>query len=112
MKGRCLVALHKLLTGTPASANIQYLVLLQNFMYILCFREFSAYAGLAEAAKQQQGLFGHLNRDVVSRFCKMYGQAEPVYKAVKESVLYFFPFDLPIIPRIVEIIEADYISFS
>lgn len=111
IKQRCLIALHRHFQSLNSSTNPEYLILLQNFMYILCFKEFSNYAEMAEIIKKQRELFGYLNKDVVTKFCGIYNEKDPVYKTVKNSVLYFFPFDLPVIPKIVKIIEGDYISF-
>lgn len=136
IKQKCLMALFRYCSECKPSSSIQYLLLIQGLLYILCFKEFSREALKASTLEYDGGdekhtsticfgriwtlvrkaeemrLFAYLNRDVVSRFCEIYGLKEPAYHAPKNGLFSFFPFDLPVIPGIKKLIENDYISFN
>lgn len=119
LKRKCLLVFYNHIQSITPSDSVQYLILLQGFAYILCFKEFSE--NITDLLKnlpnfiskiEELNLLGYLNKDVASRFCSFYNIKEPAYQKPKNEVFYFFPFDLPVIPGISQMIEEDYVVFS
>lgn len=129
IKKKCLRIFFKNIFDLRPSENIQFLLQFQSLLYILCFKEFS-FSGDISSIKddnsennnieilplirkvEKMQLFQYLNKDVVSRFCQMYGMKEPPYSASKEGPFCFFPFDYPILPGIGVLIQEFYVHFS
>lgn len=113
IKTRCFNAFYDFVEKEAPSSNVLYLLLLQNLLYVLCFKEFTANPSILATLKKAYDcdLFGLLNKDIVSKFCKVYAFTEPSYQPMKSELFEFFPFDLPIIPKLNELVENDYILF-
>ncbi|ELA41129.1 uncharacterized protein VICG_01828 [Vittaforma corneae ATCC 50505] len=137
IKQKCLAVFLRYISENKPSNSVQYLLLLQSLMYILCFKEFStAFMSESDVLKadnshekqtaiidvdriwelikkgEEMNSFAYLNRDVVSKFCEIYKLKEPAYHAPKNGLFSFFPFDLPVIPGIEKVIQNDYITFN
>lgn len=119
LKIKCFQAFQRHLTSQKPSKCIQYIVLLQSFMYVLCFRDFEAGEETIKCIKTANSLilFPLLNKDIVNKFLTLpvigkLNFKEPVFHSLSNNCLYFFPFDLPIIPAIKEMVESDFINFE
>ncbi|KAM0680497.1 hypothetical protein GINT2_001185 [Glugoides intestinalis] len=113
IKNRCFDAFSGFVVKEAPSSTVLYLLLLQNLLYILCFKDFTPSPPVLDTIKKayDQDLFGLLNKEVVSRFCSIHGFKEPSYLPMKSESFQFFPFDLPIIPNLAELIQNDYLLF-
>lgn len=114
IKKRCFNAYFQHINKMKPSTGTSYLLLLQNLIYIHCFKEFPADQNVLSLVRTafDLNLPAFLNKDVISKFCEIYGFKEPAYQPAKSDHFQFFPFDLPIIPKIERSIEDYYISFE
>lgn len=113
LKQKCARAFYRHF-GTLRSSNAaEYVVLAQDILYLLCFREFP----LDDAAALVGRLFEEetvplMNRNVVAKFCEIHGQKIPTMCSLKNECLYLFPFDFPVSKPIAALIEEHFIAFK
>lgn len=117
LKAKCFQAFQRHLLSKSPSKNIQYLVLLQSYMYVICFKGFEIDEESLKHIKKAYSFFGLLNKDVVLKFMEIPIIAnlklkDPVFHSLANTCFYFFPFDLPIIPQIKARVESDFVNFE
>ena len=119
LKNKCFQAFKRHLLAQKPSKTIQYLILLQSYMYVLCFKDFMVDEESLNCIKMAQthSLLPLLNKDVVRKFLSIphiekHNFKDPVFHSLPNTCFYCFPFDLPIIPLIKEKIEQDFINFE
>lgn len=112
LKQKCVQAFYRHFNTLKPTKTTNYLVLAQNLLYILCFREFS----LADTPVPVKRLFeGELvplmNKNIIAKFCDIHGQKAPAMCSLKNECLYLFPFDPPISKPIIDLVEEWFVVF-
>lgn len=116
LKIRCFSAFFKLISGLKMSKNIDYIVISQYLLYILCFNkdQLSKNVAIKDFVDRifKSGLTSLMNRMVVDNFCDIFGYKCAVFHSFKNECLYFFPFDMPICKNIQDAIADEYVCFK
>lgn len=116
LKSRCINAYVAFLRTKKLSRTTDSVVLYQFLLYIFCF-DSSYYEAVPGIQADIESMFRHdlpgaMNKDVVDRFCDMYGHKYPMVEHDISEWLLSFPFDVPICPAIMSAIEPDYRTFG
>lgn len=107
-KEKCFRAFERHLSSVTPSSETSFLVLLQCYIYILCFKEFEANLNLDE----YYPYILMLNKNVVEKYSQLFNLEIKNLKTSKSESLYLFPFDLPILDFIVSEIKPYYLEFN
>lgn len=115
-KLRCVNAYVNNFRSRKLSKNLESAVLGQFLLYILCFNVgyFTMIPGIKEDVDRlfELEVYTLMNKDVVDRFCDIFGYKLMGFESSKNDCVFSFPFDFPICPSIQDLVQADFNEFS
>jgi len=115
-KLKCFQFYFDYVSSLPLSRRIESVLLSQGLLYVLCFNP--DYLELPDVKKfisrlHESGNLELFNRKIVERFCNIFGYKMPArISPLKNSCLDHFPFDLPVIRKIKNLVQKNYVKFS
>lgn len=112
LKQKCAQAFYRHFSTLKPSNGVDYLVVAQSILYILCFKEFPFSSTSMVEKLFEEELVPLMNKNIVLKFCEIYGQKVPVMRSLRNECLYLFPFDLPITKPIIGLVEQYFVVFK
>jgi hypothetical protein len=110
----CVSKLQLFAKSRELRRDLSSILLAQSLLYISCFRK-ETLEGIREYIDRvfKEGYVRYMNKRVVEVFCKLCGYTcVGAFKPMDNDLLYFFPFDPPVIPQIKNLFMENYLVFG